>query len=111
MLFSVVGTVLFAFPSQTRRSEYLSPVVVFIVVLMPVLDCRLLTDCYSHVRHHCSPIYTTIFLNKELINVASIAIWKRNKVAVALAMTVWVVSIGFHLHSKSLHFVPSTEDL
>ena len=76
---------------------------------MPVLNCHLPIDCHSHVRHQSQ--ITTIFWNQELKNVASIAIWNRNKVAVTLAMTVWVVSIGFHLHSKSLHFVPSTEDL
>ena len=46
-----------------------------------------------------------------LINVASIVIWKRNKVAVALSMIVWLISIGFHVHSKSLPFAPSAEDL
>ena len=45
------------------------------------------------------------------MNVASIAIWNRNKVVVALAMIIWGISIGFHLHSKSLPFVPSAEDL
>ena len=52
-----------------------------------------------------------IFWNQALINVASIAIWNRNKVATALAMSVWGASVGFHLHSKSLPFVPSAEDL
>jgi hypothetical protein len=46
-----------------------------------------------------------------LINVASIAIWNRNKVVVALAMIVWGISIGFHLRSESLSFALSAEDL
>jgi len=34
-----------------------------------------------------------------LIVIRTIAIWNRNRVAVALAMTVWGISIGFHLHN------------
>jgi hypothetical protein len=41
-----------------------------------------------------------------LNNVASIAICKRNKVAVTLTFIVWGASIGFHLHSKFLPLTP-----
>jgi hypothetical protein len=47
----------------------------------------------------------------RLIDVASIAIWNRNKVVVALTFIVWGISIGFHLQSKSLFLTPSVEDL
>ena len=53
----------------------------------------------------------TIFRNYELIDVASIAIWNRNKVVVTLAITVWGTSIAFHLRSKSLSLTASAEDL
>jgi hypothetical protein len=52
MLFSIVGTLLFLFPSQRRDS---SPVVNFLVEPMPVLDDRFSIDRYSHVRLHYSP--------------------------------------------------------
>ena len=46
-----------------------------------------------------------------LKNFASIAIWNRNKVAVALAMIVWLINLGFHVYSKSLPLIPSADDL
>ena len=46
-----------------------------------------------------------------LTNVASIAIWNRNKVVVALAMIVMGTSIGFHLQGKFVSSFPSAEDL
>ena len=77
---------------------------------MPVRDCRFLVDRHSHVSLHFGP-RQQLFWNQALINAARIAIWNRNKVAIVLAMTVWVLSIGFHLNSKSHPFVPSSEDL
>jgi hypothetical protein len=52
-----------------------------------------------------------IFRNQVLIDAASIAIWNRNKVVVALTTIVCVICIGFHLQSKSLLLTPSTEYL
>ncbi|KAI0279377.1 hypothetical protein BGY98DRAFT_933272 [Russula aff. rugulosa BPL654] len=63
-----------------------TPINCQVAVLMHILDYRFSINRSSHV----------------LINVASIAIWSRNKVAVALAMTVWMISIGFHLYNLVL---------
>ncbi len=46
-----------------------------------------------------------------LINAASIAIWNRNKVVIAMAMTIWGTSIGFHLYSECRLLIPYAEDL
>ncbi len=84
--------------------------VIFQVVLMPVLDCHFAIDCLSHVRLYIQFHLTTSFWNQILINVGSVAIWNRNKVAAALALTVWVITIGFHIYSKSLPLTASAED-
>jgi len=36
-----------------------------------------------------------------LIGIASLAIWNRNKVAVAMAISVWVINVGFLIQGKS----------
>ena len=78
---------------------------------MRVRDYRFAVDCYSHVRLHLQFHITTILWNQVLKNFASIAIWNRNKAAVALAIIVWGTNIGFHIYSKSLPLIPSAEDL
>jgi len=47
------GHILYSFPSWRRECS--SPAVTFLVVLMPVLDCRFSIDRYSHVRIQYSP--------------------------------------------------------
>jgi hypothetical protein len=40
--------------------------------------------------------------NQELIEIGSIAIWNRNKVATAAAISVWVINVAFLTQGKSL---------
>ncbi|KAH9985091.1 hypothetical protein BJV77DRAFT_1071623 [Russula vinacea] len=71
----------------------------FVDVFLPVCDRRFAIDCSSHVCLHLQSHFAAIFSNQALIDAASIAIWNRNKVVVALTIMVWGMSIGFHLQN------------
>ena len=52
-------------------------------------------------------INTSTVLNlSKLTEAGSIAVWNRNRVVVALAISVWVVNAAFLLQSKSLLLYP-----
>ena len=82
----------------------------FLDAFLPFCDDRFAIDCSSHVRLYLESHIAAIFRNNVLIDDASIAIWNRNKVAVILAITVWVITVAFHLQSKFLPLTPSAED-
>ena len=46
-------------------------------------------------------------LNQPLIEIASIAIWNRNKVVMAAAIGVWCVNLGFLIQGRSLLSFPA----
>jgi hypothetical protein len=93
-----------------RSPERLSPSCRLILDFsLRVFGLRFAIDRFSHVRLiHNIPASLRY---QVLIGAASIAIWDRNKVIVTLAITVWAATIAFHLHSKSLRFAPSGENL
>lgn len=66
---------------------------------MHILNFSFPINCYPRVRLNWSPDNNN-FLNQALTYVPSIAIWDNHKVPVALAIALWVVSIGFHVYSK-----------
>ena len=49
---------------------------------------------------------TTISPHKTLIEAASVAIWNRNKIAVALAIGTWVINVAFLILGLSSPFQP-----
>ena len=64
---------------------------------------RLFTfDCFSRVSPHQYFHDTMVSPNQELIEIASIAIWNRNKIATAAAIGVWVINVAFLIQGKSL---------
>jgi hypothetical protein len=46
-------------------------------------------------------LFTIISTKQALIEITSIAIWNRNKVAMALAIGVWAMNVGFFIQGKS----------
>jgi hypothetical protein len=48
-------------------------------------------------------------LNQVLIEITSIAIWNRERVVVAMAITVWVVNVAFLVQGKSPLSTPSRD--
>ena len=105
VLFSIVGTPSNAFPSS-RRACSSTFCCLFLDVFMPGVNCRYAIDYPSHV---CVLSWFHV-KTQVLISVASIAIWKRNKVVVTLTVVVWGTGIGFHFYSKFLPLSP-VEDL
>jgi hypothetical protein len=69
-----------------------------------LLDCvRFFAfDCSSRVRSHQHPRDTPISPNQPLIDISSIAIWNRNKAAMAATIGVWGINIVFLIQGKSL---------
>ena len=64
---------------------------------------RLFTfDCSSRVSPHQHFHDAMVSPNQELIEIASIAIWNRNKIATAAAIGVWVINVAFLIQGKSL---------
>lgn len=62
--------------------------------------------CSSQVRPLQHSHDTTTFPNQTFIEVASIAIWNRNKVAMALAFSVWGINTVLYVLCKLLLPVP-----
>ena len=48
-----------------------------------------------------------MFINQLLIEIASVAIWNRNKVVVVASSIVWCVNVGFLIQGKSLLLFPA----
>jgi hypothetical protein len=46
-------------------------------------------------------------LNQPLIEIASIAIWNKNKVVMAAAISVWCINVGFLIKGRSLFSFPA----
>jgi hypothetical protein len=75
----------------------------FLLVFRFCDDVRLFTvDCYSHVRLHSHFHKTAIFPDQTLIEVASIAVWNKNKVATAMAIGLWGANAAFFIYCKLL---------
>jgi hypothetical protein len=62
--------------------------------------------CSSQVRPLQRSLDTTTFPNQMFIEVASIAIWERNRVAMALAISVWGTNAVFYVLCKLLLPLP-----
>ena len=59
-------------------------------------------DCSSRVRPRQYFHDTTIFLDQTFIEVVRIAVWNKNKVAVAAATILWITNAAFFIQCKSL---------
>ncbi len=84
-----------------------TPDTYFIVIFIPGVFLlgyiRLFTfDYSSRVSPHQHFHDTMVSPNQELIEIASIAIWNRNKVATAAAIGVWVINVAFLIQGKPL---------
>jgi hypothetical protein len=77
-----------------------------LAVSMPGVDYRHGIDRSSQVRVRLRLHVKTILGNQMLTTSASIAIWNKNKVVVAITIIVWMTSIGFHIRSKFLPLTP-----
>lgn len=97
-LISVVSTHSYAFLFLKRES--LSPRRFFLVPFLSVCDHRIVIDRSPHVRRRHLQLHKKG--NFVLIDVTSVAIWKRNKVVLAVAITIWASDIAFHLQSEPL---------
>jgi len=76
---------------------------------LPVFDYCFVIDRPSHVRLHQPFGLKPIFGNQVLIDATSIAIWNRNKVVATVAIIVWGIIFGTHLHSKFLLLIPAKD--
>jgi len=78
-------------------------IVIFLLVFHLFDDVRLFTiDCASHVRLLSHFHETTIFPDQTFIVIASIAIWNKNKVATAMAISLWTAHVAFFIYCKLL---------
>jgi hypothetical protein len=65
---------------------------------VPVCGRRLAVVCYSHVRLHLPFRIATISPDQVLIDVASIAIWNRNKVVMVMSISLWAIGAASHIY-------------
>ena len=110
MSFSAVSTLAHTLPSPKRENAY-HLFVLLIDYFLLVCDRRFAIDCFPHVRLRQRLPVLTFFRNQVLIDIASIAIWNRNKFVVTLAIAVWGISAAFHIQSKPLPFTLPLEEL
>jgi hypothetical protein len=82
-----------------------------VIVCLATMDVTTPINCQPLVLFSIILFYLSASTASLLIVLRIIAIWKRNKVVVTLAITVWGISIAFHFQSKSLCLTPSAEDL
>jgi hypothetical protein len=78
---------------------------------MHVCNQRYAIASSSHVCLHPEYHVTMVFRYQVLIDIPSIAIWNRNKVAVTLAITVWVINTVSRIQGKPLAVVSPVENL
>lgn len=68
----------------------------------------------AHPSHVCLPLEYHVTANFGYliqVDAASIAIWNRNKVVVALMILIGVINIGCGFQGKPLPLIPPAEDL
>jgi len=74
----------------------------FLAISKCGLDCHFAIDNSSYVCLYLKFNVNTFSGNQLFINSASIVIWNRNRVIVALTTIVLGISVGVHLYSKPL---------
>lgn len=85
------------FNANTQNSIIVS----FLVFFLSGLCGSFVIDRSAHVSLHHHHLFTIIYINKALIETASSAIWNRNRVAVAAAIGVWLINVGFLIQGRS----------
>lgn len=77
-------------------------------LFIPVFGLGFAIDCSSYVSVRLSFRTTTISPHQALIEgaAASIAIWDRNKIAVALAISTWGINVAFLIEGMSFSLPP-----
>ena len=100
--FSTVSTgALSSTRSHPRGGNDSHSIIILLLVFRLFDDVRLFTvDCSPHVRILSRFHKTAIFPDQTFIEVASIAIWNKNKIAMVMAISLWGANAAFFIYCK-----------
>jgi hypothetical protein len=85
----------------SRKNTQLLPIISFTGLFLFVSGLCFAIDRSSRVCIHPT---TAISPGQDLTEAASIAIWNKNRVAVGMALCIWVINVGFLIEGRSLLF-------